>query len=298
MQTCSVEAGAPIELLRRAGVELPELTKNYRQRSERDRQTAALWREGRALEALTRLQEDKGCTWKKAGRPRSPRLPRWRALTPWSSLPAPDKFVLRVTDRAGQFEMPIAVGDRVRFFARVGDGRQVIANNGDIACVLNIDATGMVVQNERTGTEGRVTYDRLRDQDTGEIKLGTGEAVTIHTSQGATLDQAVFVLPNGTTGLDSGRAYTASSRHRDKIQIVANESAEREAIGRHQIGDRSRVSREDVIKHMAVNLGRQDKTEIATVLMERVGWQRTLERRASVQALETSRGRDGPDIGM
>ena len=35
--------------------------------------------------------------------------------------------------------------------------------------------------------------------------------MTIHSSQGATVDQAVFVLPNGTTGLDSGRAYTPAA---------------------------------------------------------------------------------------
>ena len=77
---------------------------------------------------------------------------------------------------------------------------------------------------------------------------------------------------------------------------MTNKSAEREAIGRHQIGDRSRVGRDDVIKHMAVNFGRQDKAEIATVLLERVEWQHHIER--AVAARDRSHGRDGPDIGM
>ena len=317
-QTRSVEAGAPVELLRRAGVALPEFTANYRQQTERDRRTASLWREGRALEALTRLQEDKSLHMEKG---REATIAKAATLAGPDTLViaasnqdardvglairqrrqaageiGPDRFMLRVTDRAGQFEMPIAVGDRVRLFDRVGDGRQVIGSNGDVMRVCNVDATGMDVQNERTAVEGRVTYDRLRDQDTGAMKLGTGECMTIHASQGDTVDRAVFVLPNGTTGLDSGRAYTASSRHRDKVQIVTNETAEREAIGRHQVGDRSRVTKDDVIKHMATNLGRQDKAEIATQLLERVEWQRQLERRAP--AREASRGRDGHDIGV
>ena len=37
---------------------------------------------------------------------------------------------------------------------------------------------------------------------------------------------------------------------------------------------------------MAANLGRQTKTEIATVLLERIEWQRQIERRAPARGSE------------
>lgn len=146
-QTRSVEAGAPLELLRR--VELPEFKQNYRQRSERDKQTAALWRDGRALEALTRLREDNGLHLEKdrdATITKAAKLAGRDTLVICASNAdtrdvgmairqrrqeageiAPDAVMVHAVDRAGEFDLPLAAGDRVRFFDRVGNGHQVIA---------------------------------------------------------------------------------------------------------------------------------------------------------------------------
>ena len=83
-------------------------------------------------------------------------------------------MTVHALDRAGEFDMPLAAGDRVRFFDRVGDGHQVIANNGDVCTVLTADKAGVTVHNERTSVQGRVAFDRILDVDTGTVRLGTG----------------------------------------------------------------------------------------------------------------------------
>ena len=78
-------------------------------------------------------------------------------------------MTVRALDRAGEFDLPLAAGDRVRFFDRVGDGHQVIANNGDVCTVPAADKAGVTVHNERTSVQGRVVFERIRDRGHGAV---------------------------------------------------------------------------------------------------------------------------------
>jgi len=299
-QCAAVESGSGIELLRRALGDdmIPEITTSIRQRSQRDRETAALWRQGRAWEALGRLDHDGGLHMADGRAATIARAVELREPGTLFICPSnqdardlglairqrrqaagelgPDLVTVTATDRAGTFALPLAIGDRVRLFDRVQTTtperkRKVVAVNGDVCQVIAADAAGIDVVNERTKAAGRVQFDRIRDKETGAIRISTGEATTIHTSQGSTVDQAVFVLPAGSAGLDAGRSYTAASRHRDRIQIVVNAQAEREAIrAAKPLGsEREEISPAEVISRMADNLGRTGNRDLATDLMQR-----------------------------
>lgn len=342
LQCQAVEAGSGIELLRRALGDdmIPEITTSIRQRSQRDRETAALWREGRAWEALSRLDADGGlhltegreATIAKAaelaisgaagrrGHSSTAETQAAPSVSPPLFITAsnadardlglairerrqaaagelgPEAVTVRAVDRAGQFAMPIATGDRVRFFDRVQDmhagKRRVVAVNGDVCAVLAADQAGLVVKNERTGVQGRVQFDRIRDKETGAIKITSGEATTIHTSQGATVDSAVFVLPSGSAGLDAFRAYTAASRHRQRIQLVLNAEADRAALrAARPLGDCKEIGTADVIGFAADNLGRQQNREMAIAMMERVTQAEAQQRQPTQADRDAARSR-------
>src|SRR6185295_12266105 len=99
-----------------------------------------------------------------------------------------------------EYEFPLAVGDRLRLFARTpaafgGKGGNLV-HNGSVVEVERIEAAGLQLLNAK-GTSGLVKWDTLRDPDTQRIRLTYGDVLTIDTVQSATSTEHLNVLPNG-----------------------------------------------------------------------------------------------------
>jgi Ti-type conjugative transfer relaxase TraA len=109
------------------------------------------------------------------------------------------------------------VGDRIVLLrnARLlsSDGRYDIeVKSGQLVQVLRCEADTLHVRPDGLDTVLRVPLRRYKDID-------HGYAVTIHKSQGATVDRTFVVA---TTSLDRHLTYVAMSRHRDNCIVVAS----------------------------------------------------------------------------
>ncbi len=311
LQCRSIEAGPSIELLRRAlGADaVPEILTTVRQQSERERSTTLLFREGRAAEALAIKREDQTARlvagnydqvvaaiadlWLERSTANShdpkytlsvtaPTNPDARAIASairerrraTGSL-GPNQVLLSACDQLGNaFELPLAIGDRVRLFSRTNASysdrsRGLIGNNGSILEVLSIGKDGMMLRN-RLGRAGLVAWDTLRHPESGRIRLMYGDVLTIDSAQGLTSTEHIQAMPAGSSAVNGFKAYTASSRHRRTTYILCSEGAERrEIVTRRPLGDTRRISDTDVWVNIGRNLSRQPEQESALTFMER-----------------------------
>lgn len=310
-QCRSPEASPGIELLRRAlGAEaVPEILTTLRQHSERERATTLLFRDARAAEALDIKREDGTARlvagdygqvvaaiadlWqqRRAANAHDPHYTLTVSAPTNSDARAisaairhhrraagelgPDQVQLSACDQAGDtFDLPLAVGDRVRLFSRTNavctdKSRGLIGNNGSVLQVVSIEKTGITLRNAR-GRVGRVAWDTLRHPDSGRIRLSYGDALTIDLSQGLTSTEHLEALPAGSSGVNAFKAYTASSRHRRATYIIVSEGAERREITiRRPLGDTRPIRESDVWANIARNLSRQPEQESALAFMER-----------------------------
>jgi hypothetical protein len=323
-QCQAIEAGPVIDLLRRAlGPEaVPALLSTVRQQSARERETSLMFREGRAVEALALKRADGTAQlvpggyreavehvadlWvaRRAANARDP------AYTLSVSAPSnadaraigaairarrrdageiePDKVVLDACDQLGaMYALPLAVGDRVRLFARTNAayadrGRGIIGNNGSVLTVRGIDAAGVVLRNAQ-GREGLVKWDTLREPMSGRIRLSYGDVLTIDAAQGLTSTEHIQAMPGGTQVVTAYKAYTAASRHRRASYLVTSDGAERREIAaRRPLGDSRPIREADVWANMARNLARQPETPAALDFLERAQG----VRRGAVHALQ------------
>ena len=310
-QCQSPEASPGIELLRRAlGAEaVPEILTTVRQQTERERTTTLLFRDARAAEALDIKREDGTARlvagdysqvvtaiaglWqeRRAANAHDPHYTLTVSAPTNSDARAiaaairhhrraagelgPDQVQLSACDQAGDtFDLPLAVGDRVRLFSRTNAvctdrSRGLIGNNGSVLQVVSVDKAGVTLRNAR-GRVGRVAWDTLRHPDNGGIRLSYGDALTIDSSQGLTSTEHLEALPAGTSGVNAFKAYTASSRHRRATYIVCSDGAERREITtRRPLGDTRPIRESDVWANIARNLSRQPEQESALAFMER-----------------------------
>ena len=171
--------------------------------------------------------------------------------------------MLQATDQLGaKYELPLAVGDRLRLFARTNarctDGlRGVIGVNGTVLEVTAIGAEGLRLRSA-SGREGLVAWDTLRDRESGRLQLTYGDALTIDATQGLTSTEHIEAMPADTRAVDAFKAYASGSRHRQATFIVVSERAERKEIaGRRPINDPRPIREADVWANMARNLARQ-----------------------------------------
>jgi hypothetical protein len=310
-QCQSIEAGPLIDLLRRAlGPEaVPEILTSIRQESERERETVLMFREGRAAEALAlkradrtaRLvpggyreavehaaalrQERQGANAHDPGYVLTVSAPtnadaraigaEIRKLRRAEGEVSADQVVLHACDQNGaSYELPLAIGDRVRLFDRVnasfeGRGRGNIGNNGSVLEVLAIDAAGLTLRSAQ-GSIGKVSWDSLRDRTSGKIRLSYGDVLTVQAAQGVTSTEHILAMPGGSRSVDAFTAYTGSSRHRRASYLVTSDGAERKEIaGRRPLGDTRLVREADVWANMARNLARQAEAPSALGFLER-----------------------------
>ncbi|GAC1484139.1 MAG: hypothetical protein NVS2B11_09730 [Acetobacteraceae bacterium] len=195
----------------------------------------------------------------------------------------PDRTVACVDGRGArgeQYDLPLAVGDRVRLFTKVGGqaldaqgrrgrGRPVkVGANGDIVQIAGFTAQGFTVESD--GRRVEITWQSLRDKDTGRVKLSAGEVHTIDASQGATGHLWCNLMPDG-AAIGMRRGYVSESRQRVRTYTVVGEDAERQAIGRERgFGSRAEVTADDVLKHMAKVLARPTEKTSALKFSEAI----------------------------
>ncbi|WP_284259119.1 MobF family relaxase [Acidocella aquatica] len=325
-QMQAVEAGPVIELLRQAlGAEkVPELGSSVRQKAADERETVLMFRNGQTEEAVRRkdangtLQVVPGgyeeavaqtaYLWRQRLEANRDRPDFSISVSAPSNAEAHDislairqqrrtmgeiganQITIKATYGAGErdYELALAVGDRVRLFRRtnakfietgtVGN----IGRNGSVLEIIALDAAGLTLRNG-AGREGAVAWDTLRDEASGRVQLAYGDALTTNTAQGTTVTEHIHAMPAGTKLVSAFGAYTSGSRHREQSFIVTSEGAERaEVIARRPLGDRREIGRGDLLHNIIRNFAQTPEKEAALALIDRaVGL-----RRGAVQAMQ------------
>jgi conjugative relaxase-like TrwC/TraI family protein len=306
----AIEAGSTVRMLRRAlGIgAVPELDTTVRQLRARDRVTARLFREGKAAEGIVRLREDGHALLVSGGRRQAiaAAADLWEARRSANagrldysltvSVPTNtdardlgaairerrravghlgrDEVTIQATDQNGaEFALPLAVGDRVRLFARTpaafgGKGGN-LGNNGSVVEIERIETEGLRLRNAK-GSSGFVKWDTLRDPASGRVRLTYGDAVTIDAIQSATSTEHLNVLPNGSEAVHGFKNYVAQSRSRETTWLVVADGRERvEIMGKRALGNVDPITADDVWRNVAANLSRQPEKELAIDLLRR-----------------------------
>jgi hypothetical protein len=306
-QCSSIEAGPMIDLARKALGEskVPEILTTVRQQTERERDIAGLFRDGKAGLALGMKREDQtaelvpGGYREAAERTAALMMDRIKAnhndpaFTITVSAPTntdahrlslairdkrrelgelgKDLVKIKASDRDGNaYDMKLAAGDRVRLFHSVaaeGQRGGSIGRNGSVLTVLSADKLGMHVVNAK-GTEGYVPWKSLTRE--GQVRLAYGEVMTTHTAQGSTSTEHIYAMPAGTKMVTGFSAYSSGTRHKQKSFMIVSEGAERaEVNARRPVNDPRPIGKEDVWSNVARNLGRQPEKTTALDFLDR-----------------------------
>ena len=306
-QCASVEAGAIIELSRRAlGAEqVPEILTTRRQQSEREQIIAGLFREGRAAEALAMKRADGTAEMAYGGydgvvaRVATLYRERLEATGAAPTISAPtnsdahrigvavreqrravgllgeDIRSIKATDGERDFTLRLARGDRVRLFRSTGatyaNGRGgPIGRNGSVLEVLDVDDRGLTLRS-KLGRVGTVWWDDVPTRH-GRAHLAYGYAMTIHTAQGSTTREHISALPAGSQAIDGRLGYSAHTRHELKAYLVTSESAEQIAVRkRRPLNDTREITLDDKWAQVARVLSYQPEKDNALSMLDRVG---------------------------
>jgi conjugative relaxase-like TrwC/TraI family protein len=127
--------------------------------------------------------------------------------------------VVRAVDRSGAaYELAIAKGDRLEITTRNKALGQV---NGTIGTVTRVEAeaNGHARLTLAIGTEAKTFSTAELVDKRGRAKLGHAYATTIYNAQGVTVDRAIVI---GSSGFSANQAYVATSRARERTDIVIN----------------------------------------------------------------------------
>ena len=311
-QCQAIEASSAVEIMARVlppGA-LPELLATVRQKSERAREIADLFRKGRAAEALDRKRED-GTALMVGGdydqvvsRIASFYLERRDALRAEGSkrgvtasaltnadaaeiskairmrlkargeLGADEAVYAAIDNRGEQYELPVATGDRFRLYKQTAatiDGRYgFIGANGDVVEVVRRAEDGLVLRN-KDGRIGRVQWRRLRDRDTGRLLLGYGHCLTVDSAQGITSGEHINALPRGSAGITAFKGYVAESRHEHAAWTMVGEWAEWEAERvSRPLGDQREITEADLWARTARNMAAKPYKSLGIDLVDRL----------------------------
>jgi len=269
-QCQSIEASSAVEIMARVlpPEALPELLATVRQKSERAREIAGLFRAGKAEKALDLKREEGTATLvggdydqvvdriaafalerrdalREAGSTRTVTVSTLtnadaaeiskaiRTRLKARGEVGADEAVYAARDSRGeQYELPVATGDRFRLYRKTSaiiDGRRgFIGANGDVVEVVRRAEDGIVFRDE-DGRVGHVQWRRLQDRATGGLVLGYGHCLTVDSAQGITSGEHVNALPRGSAGITAFKGYVAESRHEVTAWTMVGEWAEREA---------------------------------------------------------------------
>ena len=313
-QSQAIEAGNSIALLRKAVGDgsVPELESSVRQIRQRDRETSLMFRTGDAEGGIARLREDGRALLVPGGRRHAIEAAAhlWQERTTENasrssytltiSTPTnqdardvsaairrrkrasgklgPDVVTVQATDQNGvEYDLPLAVGDRVRLFgwtrAIFTDGRGGnIGNNGAVVEIEEINQLGIRARNAK-GNVGFVKWDTLRGEDQASsrrVRLTYGDAISIDAIQSATSTEHLNVLPSGSSAISSFKNYVAQSRSRENTWLIVSDGLERmDVMGKRALGNVEPIDEDGVWKNVAANLSRQQEQELATDLLAR-----------------------------
>ena len=179
-----------------------------------------------------------------------------------------------VDQRGVTYELPLAVGDRVRLFAKTSvrmetpHGRRWrdLGSNGDFTTVKGWSDEGLVLQNAK-GREGLVPWTRLADPKTGRVRLGFGHAMTVDAAQGVTSDEHINAMPRGSSAMTGFTSYVAESRHVHRCWTAVSEGSLREAeTFSRALGDIRPVTVNDLYDRLASDMGRHPYKSLAVDL--------------------------------
>ena len=179
-----------------------------------------------------------------------------------------------IDQRGVTYELPLAVGDRVRLFAKTSvrvdtpHGRRWrdLGSNGDFTTVRGWSDEGLVLQNAK-GREGLVPWTRLADPKTGRIRLGFGHAMTVDAAQGVTSDEHINAMPRGSSAMTGFTSYVAESRHVHRCWTAVSEGSLREAeTFSRALGDIRPVTVTDLYDRLASDMGRHPYKSLAVDL--------------------------------
>jgi ATP-dependent exoDNAse (exonuclease V) alpha subunit len=313
-QMQAVEAGPVIDLLCRAlGDRVPELMSSVRQTRPEERETVLMLRNSQTEDAIHRKWADgtlkiipggyeEGVAavvalWETRRNENRERAGYSLTLSAPTNFDAhnlsvairrrrreleevgQDRMTVRASDAGGAearvFDLPLAVGDRVRLFQRTSAKNRLnplgvsIGRNGSVLEIREISEAGLTLR-AASGTEGLVVWSNLRDRVSEHILLDYGEVLTTNTAQGSTVTDHIHAIPGGSRSVSAFGAYTSGSRHRDRNWLVVSDGAERtEVAARRPLGDRREILVEDVLANIIRNLSREPRKESSLELLER-----------------------------
>jgi len=311
-QCQAIEASSAVEIMARVlpSEALPELLATVRQKSERTREIADLFRKGRAAEALDRKREDGtamlvgGDYDQVVGRIANFYLERRDALRGAGSTRkvtvsaltnadaaeiskairgrlkargelGADEAIHAAIDNGGeQYELPIAAGDRFRLYKKTSatiDGRYgFIGANGHVVEVVRRAEDGLVLR-DKDGRVGHVQWRRLRDRDTGRLLLGYGHCMTVDSAQGITSGEHINALPRGSAGITAFTGYVAESRHEHAAWTMVGEWAERETERMSRpLGDQREITEADLWARTAKNMAAKPYKSLGIDLVDKL----------------------------
>ncbi len=311
-QCQAIEASSAVEIMARVlpSEALPELLATVRQKGERAREIAGLFRQGRAAEALDRKRED-GTAMLVGGdydqvvdRIASFYLERRDALREAGSkrgvtvsaltnadaaeiskairerlkargeVGTDEAIYAAIDSRGEQYDLPVATGDRFRLYKKTAatiDGRRgFIGANGDVVEVVRRAEDGLVLR-DKDGRVGHVQWRRLCDRDTGRLLLGYGHCLTVDSAQGITSGEHINALPRGSAGITAFKGYVAESRHEAVAWTVVGEWAEREAERTSRpLGDQREITEADLWARTARNMAAKPYKSLGIDLVDKL----------------------------
>jgi hypothetical protein len=336
-QLQSVEASAGVKLIEKVLPDMPQILTSIRQRTEAERDLTQLFRDGYAGEALARKQQDGTAIMVAGGQARTVQqvAQLWqtrmqanrdrpdftltistlsnahvreigaaiRTIRRQAGDLGADAMIITATDRSGaRFDLPLAVGDKVRLFDRVHDantaGRdRVLANNGSIVEVLALNNKGMTIRNAE-GETGLVAWSKIRDRFGGPVRLTYGYAMTTNLAQGITSTEHIHAALTGTSPMNAYSAYVAMSRHKETAWMVMNEGAIRQQIAaKHVAGDYQPIGPADVWRRAGDDMNRKPERGSAIEMLSRVADAKRGDTASFGRAMESvERLRDRLDI--
>ena len=208
-----------------------------------------------------------------------------------------DLASVAVTDGSGVGStLDLAAGDRVRLFVQTrgifvdDQGRRksaFVGDNGTVLDVLGVNPKEGLQLRGESGKVAFVPWTALRDRNgTDRLMLGSGEVLTIDSSQGMTSHEHIDALPAGSAAVNGYKAYVAASRHRIRHYLIGSMGAELQEVKARRMSGLPRLSPQEAEGEawatLVTNLRKRPKKDSALDLLE----QATVNRRATAQSLQ------------
>lgn len=249
-QLDAIEHGGVLRYLSRSDViGTTRIETIRRQRKEWDRIAVANFRDGNAIDALSKYQEhgrlhfstDIDSTYSKLVhdwnifQQQNPNKGTMVLARKWKDVLELNRLIRNQLQEAGkigkqdvkvngtvssrEIEFLLSINDRIRF---TDNNASLNFINGDTGTVTNIsksDGSFLRITIKKDNGQLVTVLQEKYSNDKGNIYLAPAYAQTIYSSQGKTIDGNVYVLHDPM--IDRANAYVALSRHKDDCQLYA-----------------------------------------------------------------------------